>query len=231
MQNRFAHLIPGQQQADPYQAPPMRQIVPPQPKTPTPQTPEVRESTIAGTNNARREGVLKDMEIEREREKLRQMEGAKDVTGELINVIDSTARAHLISRRKPLATGTLVTPLYNKIPGTPGRDLEGLLSTIGSNTAFDRLQKMREASPTGGALGAITERELDLLKNTIASLDTSQTDAEFQRNMQKVQAAYARTLMKVPGGKEAFKEWRKRWSSEQSPKQKPKEGWSIEAVD
>ncbi len=81
--------------------------------------------------------------------------------------------------------------------GTSASDVEALLNTIGSNTAFDRLQKMREESPTGGALGAVSEIELRLLRDSIASLSQSQSDAQFQRNMDKVIASYTRVAGKL----------------------------------
>lgn len=44
--------------------------------------------------------------------------------------------------------------------------LAAFLDTITAEAAFSRLQEMRDSSPTGGALGQVTERELDLLKNS-----------------------------------------------------------------
>jgi hypothetical protein len=41
---------------------------------------------------------------------------------------------------------------------------------------------MREASPTGGALGSISESELGLLKATLGSLRQSQSQEQFQAN-------------------------------------------------
>ncbi|GMM93124.1 hypothetical protein [Qipengyuania sp. MTN3-11] len=76
-------------------------------------------------------------------------------------------------------------------------DMQALLNTIGSNTAFDRLQKMREESPTGGALGAVSEVELRLLRDSIASLSQTQSDAQFRSNMDKIIEAYTRIAGKL----------------------------------
>lgn len=67
-------------------------------------------------------------------------------------------------------------------------DLERTADTIEANLSFAELQKMREASPTGGALGGIAIRELELLGSTVASLKTSQSPEQFQRNLEKVNA-------------------------------------------
>ena len=53
-------------------------------------------------------------------------------------------------------------------------DLEALRAEI---------QAMRDASPTGGALGQVAVRELELLQSTIASLDQSQDDDVLKQNL------------------------------------------------
>lgn len=84
----------------------------------------------------------------------------------------------------PLSTGAI----SGLIPGNQWRaNLEATADTIAANLSFSELQKMREASPTGGALGGIAVRELDLLGSTVASLKTSQSPEQFRRNLQKVQ--------------------------------------------
>lgn len=125
----------------------------------------------------------------------------RDTAIELRNVIDSAFRAKELSRKGWLATG-VGSGLAQKFGGTTAAAVKGKLDTIGANTAFEKLQKMREASPTGAALGSITERELDLLKSTIASLDPSQPDEDFQGAMQQIADSYARVLMKIPGGRQ-----------------------------
>lgn len=69
------------------------------------------------------------------------------------------------------------------IPGSPAENLRATLSTIKSDAALTRLQKIRDESPTGGALGAITERELDLLQNASAALSQSQSPSQLKDNL------------------------------------------------
>lgn len=57
------------------------------------------------------------------------------------------------------------------------------LSSIQASVAFDTLQKMREASKTGGALGAVSERELDLLINSLGALQQNTDPATLKRNL------------------------------------------------
>lgn len=84
-----------------------------------------------------------------------------------------------------------------KIPGTDAYDVSALISSLNSNIAFDRLQAMRDASPTGGALGAVSAPELELLRNSIASLDQSQSQAQFLRNLGIVEAQYENIMEKA----------------------------------
>lgn len=68
----------------------------------------------------------------------------------------------------------ILGPLRNQEAVT----FKNMLAGIQSNVAFDRLQQMREASKTGGALGAVSERELDLLISALGAIQQS-TDPEI----------------------------------------------------
>src|SRR3990167_1263667 len=78
-----------------------------------------------------------------------------------------------------------------QLPGGPARNLGALISTIRSNVGFDKLQAMREASPTGGALGQVSERELSELQATIGNLEQSQGAEQLTFNIQRVRDKYA----------------------------------------
>ena len=72
------------------------------------------------------------------------------------------------------------------IPGTPAHDLNNTLATIKSNIGFDKLQEMRNNSPTGGALGQVSEFENRLLQSVWGALEQSQSPAQFKENLEKV---------------------------------------------
>lgn len=78
--------------------------------------------------------------------------------------------------------------------GTAAYDLAQKLKTIDANLAFNELQKMRDESPTGGALGQVTEKELDLLRSTIANLDPNQSQGEFLAALGRARDSYAAML-------------------------------------
>lgn len=85
---------------------------------------------------------------------------------------------------------TGVGAMMKGVPGTKSADLAAVLDTIGANISFDALSAMRAASPTGGALGSITEGELKLLKSTMASLEQSQSKDQFLKHLAEVEHQY-----------------------------------------
>lgn len=85
------------------------------------------------------------------------------------------------------------------IPGTQGRNLEEALKTIKANLGFDRLQQMRDASKTGGALGQVAVKELEALQASIASLDRGQSPEVLKRNLDDIKFYYTRWAKAVRG--------------------------------
>jgi hypothetical protein len=85
------------------------------------------------------------------------------------------------------------------VPGTTARNLRSELETIKANLGFAELQAMREASPTGGALGAIAVQELTALQSTIASLDQGQSPAQLDKSLKKIRG-HLQKLKEVNGG-------------------------------
>jgi hypothetical protein len=73
-------------------------------------------------------------------------------------------------------------------------DLDGAISSIKANVAFDRLQKMRDESKTGGALGNVSNIELGLLESSIASLDSRIDPELLMQNIKRVERHYENLL-------------------------------------
>lgn len=76
------------------------------------------------------------------------------------------------------------------VPGTPAYDLKSLLTTIKSNVGFAQLQHMRENSPTGGALGPVSDFENRQLQAVLGNLEQSQSEAQFRRNLERLKVIY-----------------------------------------
>ena len=84
------------------------------------------------------------------------------------------------------------------MPGTKAHDVSKLVDTLKANIGFDALQTMRQNSPTGGSLGAISEKEIKFLQSTIASLEQSQSEEQFLENLALVEQAFNRVVHGPP---------------------------------
>jgi hypothetical protein len=90
--------------------------------------------------------------------------------------------------------------LLANVPGTKARNLQADIDTIKANLGFQQLQAMRDASPTGGALGQVTERELGFLQSTVASLDQLQSPDELRKALNQIKVHYNNWLSAVNKG-------------------------------
>lgn len=91
--------------------------------------------------------------------------------------------------------------MLQHFPG-PARNVSALIDTVKANTGFDALQRMRNASPTGGALGNITEKEIAYLQATVGNLELSQSKDQLLFNLDRVRDAYAE-IVHGPGSTQA----------------------------
>lgn len=103
------------------------------------------------------------------------------------------------------------------LPATEARDLGAKLTTIKANLGFDRLQQMRDQSPTGGALGQVAVQELASLQATVASLDQMQSPAQLGRALDKIEKHYTN--------------WRNVVKQAQNPQGGATGGWGIQKVN
>jgi hypothetical protein len=85
-------------------------------------------------------------------------------------------------------TSGFMGSVTSNIPGTKAYDLSATLGTVKANLGFDKLQDMRNNSPTGGALGAISDQENKLLQSTWGSVEQSQSPAQLKANLGKIKA-------------------------------------------
>jgi hypothetical protein len=87
-------------------------------------------------------------------------------------------------------TTGLIGNLMKSVPASAANDVLANIKTIEAAVGFDRLQAMRDASPTGGALGQVSNIELDLLKSSLGNLNQSQSKEQFMMNLKQVQRVY-----------------------------------------
>ena len=102
-------------------------------------------------------------------------------------VIDAIETA--IPQVGPMSAG-LGGAIMGTIWGTTARDLEANVQTVVANLGFQQLQAMREASPTGGALGQVAVKELEALQSVVANLKRDQSPKQLRDNLEKVKLHY-----------------------------------------
>lgn len=143
------------------------------------------------TTDIRRE--LADQKVAEKAEK--KVEAEKLAKANATRVITSVGEArNLVSDFTAGFGGTLAM-----IPGTSARKLQNKLTTIKANLGFDRLQQMRDASPTGGALGQVAVKEIEFLQSTVATLDQLDSPAALKEALDKIEASYKRWLDAIEG--------------------------------
>lgn len=138
---------------------------------------------------ARKKGAIKTAEMTAERaitapDRQKQERQVADIVTQDID------RAIKTIDKAILPTTGFTGGLLSNIGGTAARDVAALIDTVKANSGFQELNKMRQASPTGGALGSITERELALLQATVGNLEQSQSETQFKDNARRVKNTY-----------------------------------------
>ena len=91
-------------------------------------------------------------------------------------------------------TAGFVGSNLEKVGWEPAVDLKQNIQTIVANIGFDRLQRMRMESPTGGALGQVAVQELENLQASIASLKNAQSPEQLRANLDTVKNDYIAAL-------------------------------------
>jgi len=117
----------------------------------------------------------------------------QQTTAATIVTQDIDRATNLINSAPAWTTGYLGDWL-STIGGTTANDVRALLTTIKANAGFDRLQQMRNSSPTGGALGNVSEMELSTLQSAIGNLEQSQSKKQILENLARVKQIYSQII-------------------------------------
>ena len=131
-------------------------------------------------------GAARDVAAEEEKARLKAQSGEQRAT---------IVSEHAAGIRKSMDDATLpTTGLFSamqNIPGSAAHDIARRVDTLKALVGFQQLNQMRSQSPTGGALGNVTERELGFLQSVIGSLEMSQSEDQFRENLQRVEDSFS----------------------------------------
>jgi len=151
----------------------------------------VSMSPMPGGPVEREELAAKEKETRRREQETR----AADL---MVDEIDRAFERISPSREGVPATGKpgalmAAAPSFIKA-GSNRAQLESIVETITANIGFNRLQQMRANSPTGGALGNVSDGERRALNATAGNLDPSQPDYMFAYNLSRLYNQYNDTI-------------------------------------
>lgn len=125
------------------------------------------------------------------------MEGLKQRVGQVLDLVNVAEEQ----------TGTFTTGVLGRAasayagPGGTASDLRQTINAIKANIGFQELQQMREASPTGGALGQVAVQELNYLQSVLGSLDPDkQSETQLRDNLGRVRKHFQNWINLAGGG-------------------------------
>lgn len=124
--------------------------------------------------------ALKDKAKGIEEARVTKLQNSVDVADNVIQ--EAEAAKKLVGGLTTGLTGTLI----GLKPGSDAYNLQAKIDTIKSQLGFSQLQAMRDASPTGGALGPVSNQEIKFLQAALANLDKGQDAATLKKNLDKV---------------------------------------------
>lgn len=172
---------------NPYTGAPQKNI----PKTLSPdQTPSYKAEVTTAQEGAKRQQDLKS--------KYPKARTALSKFSDKVNLVKANLnRARTMTDALTAGYGSLLQDL----PSSAANALANVLKTIKANVGFNELQEMRSNSPTGGALGQVSEKENELLQSVLGSLEQKQSAEELQRVYDQIEQSLDSSLGRM---QEAF---------------------------
>lgn len=100
----------------------------------------------------------------------------------------------LTGRFSPLLSGTVGGVVLSQ----DAKTANDLLQNILTRSFIKEIQAMREASPTGGAVGSVTEKEMDALSKVSAALSVGMNKNEFIKQLDNYLSIANRSIKNIP---------------------------------
>jgi hypothetical protein len=160
---------------------------------------QLSQLAALGASPAQMRGVEQDIEIimaqieardAATQEAERATIGAETRSAGAGRVLETVGDLRAAIQENPALTTGLGSRLLSGLPGSAALDAEAMAQTIRANVGFDTLQEMRDTSPTGGALGQVSERELKDLQATIGSLRLDQSPERIMATLDNIERQY-----------------------------------------
>jgi hypothetical protein len=101
-----------------------------------------------------------------------------------------------------IGTTGMMSGAMQRVPwlGQQAVDLNSTIDAIGSGISLENLNQMRQASPTGGALGNVSDKQSGLLAEAFGSLRQSQSQELFLYNLARIENTLNDIIHRPDGG-------------------------------
>lgn len=110
--------------------------------------------------------------------------GVTDSLRQATTAMDTIKRAY---NELNWANTGMVGAVSDVLPGGGwAKDARALIKTLQSGLAASALQAMRDASKTGGALGNVSDKDLELLQTKIVNLDPNQSEEQLREQLRVI---------------------------------------------
>lgn len=161
----------------PTRLPPGLRVVPPG---------DIAEQKAFGSKKGQVEGKLAAERPELFRTTRQSMTNLRGQWKDVRTAIDTAREIITRNQRNGTLPATGWGAWIDWLPGTDALALRNALETVKANIGFDKLQAMRDASPTGGALGQVSEFENRLLQAVRGSLSQDQDAKTLLGHLERI---------------------------------------------
>ena len=140
-------------------------------------------------------------EQERRRKQAKKGEGG-DVMA--TNVLQTAGRARNLTSGWTVGYGQLLAGL----PATDARELKAEVDALQAIASSENLNRMRQESPTGGALGNVSDADIKLLKDKSGALDPMSKPEVFAKQLDEYELLLLQTIHGTEAGTKLFNQTR-----------------------
>jgi hypothetical protein len=146
---------------------------------------------------------IKDWEKTNANERKERVDEMNTEIGALTSIIGQAENisgvAQEAGRQVGVGTAGFFSPL-KWIGGTTAADLAGNLETIKSDAFVANITEMRKNSPTGGAVGNVSDKDLDMLQSLQTSFRQNLKPTTLRANLKKYQKIRAKVVADAKKG-------------------------------
>ena len=129
--------------------------------------------------------------------------GEQEDANTVIRELDRSLNIIEASRQSGIPVSGLAGLVLSYLPGTDAFQLRANLLPVLANIGFAELQQLRDSSPTGGALGQVSNRENSLLQGVKGNLTLAQDEEVLEENLLQLREIWVRTMFGTDEEREA----------------------------